>query len=92
MKTVTQMTLNLPTALINATEELVKEGRAKNIDDFVISAMYHELLKVQQLSKNSQDSLENSDILNDPIWGLGENPVVGNVMDASENVDKYLYS
>ena len=27
----------------------------------------------------------------DPIWGLGENPVKGGLPDASENYDRYIY-
>jgi hypothetical protein len=28
----------------------------------------------------------------DPIFGLGSNPIEGGVRDASENCDRYLYS
>lgn len=31
-------------------------------------------------------------LLDDPIWALGETPVVCDAPDASENPDKYLYS
>jgi virulence-associated protein VagC len=27
----------------------------------------------------------------DPIWGLGKNPVKGGLPDASENHDRYIY-
>jgi virulence-associated protein VagC len=27
----------------------------------------------------------------DPIWGLGKNPVKGGLHDASENHDRYIY-
>ena len=29
--------------------------------------------------------------IEDPIWGLGKNPVEGGLRDASENHDSYLY-
>ncbi len=91
MPKVTQMTLSLPTDLINATERLIKSGLVKTIDDFVTLALYHELLKMQRLSESSQDSIETNDDFDDPIWGLGETPVRSGLRDASENIDKYLY-
>jgi hypothetical protein len=91
MPKVTQMTLSLPTDLINATERLIKSGLVKTIDDFVTLALHHELLKMQRLSENRQDLLENSDAFDDPIWGLGQNPIQSGLRDASENIDKYLY-
>ena len=91
MSKVTQMTLSLPTDLINATERLIQSGLVKTIDDFVTLALHHELLKMQRLSEISQDSPENSDAFDDPIWGLGENPIQSGLRDASENIDNYLY-
>lgn len=91
MSKVTQMTLRLPTDLINATERLIQSGLVKTIDDFVTLALHHELLKMQRLSEISQDSPENSDAFDDPIWGLGENPIQSDLRDASENIDNYLY-
>ena len=29
--------------------------------------------------------------IEDPIWGLGKNPVEGGLRDASENHDSYIY-
>jgi hypothetical protein len=91
MPKVTKMTLSLPTDLINATERLIKSGLIKTIDDFVTLALHHELLKMQRFSDSSQDLLEESDSFDDPIWGLGENPITSGLRDASENIDKYLY-
>jgi len=91
MSKITQMTLSLPTDLINATERLIQSGLVKSIDDFVTLALHHELLKMQRLSETSQDSPENSDAVDDPIWGLGENPIQSGLRDASENIDNYLY-
>ena len=39
-----------------------------------------------------QPSALGNDLEEDPIFGLGENPVLGGVEDASENLDNYIYN
>ncbi|WP_158517361.1 hypothetical protein [Moorena producens] len=41
--------------------------------------MRHEIVKLKQLQQNNQQLPENSNGVDDPIWGLGDNPVVGGV-------------
>ncbi|WP_293067209.1 MULTISPECIES: hypothetical protein [unclassified Moorena] len=41
--------------------------------------MHHEIVKIKQLQQNNQQLQENSNGVDDPIWGLGDNPVVGGV-------------
>ena len=91
MKEVTQMTLNLPTDLLKTTEQIINTGIVKNFDELVTLALQHEIVKIQKSQQNSQSSSKNNTLENDPIWGLGENPINGGIRDASINTDSYLY-
>ncbi len=95
MTNVTQLTLNLPTDLLQNTEAIVQSGIVKSLDELVIIALQHEIIKIQQIQQiqAKNNSLPaNTQEADDPIWGLGENPVVGGVSDASTNIDQYLYN
>ncbi|WP_293096658.1 hypothetical protein [Moorena sp. SIO3I6] len=41
--------------------------------------MHKEIAKIQGLQQQNQQLPENSNGVDDPIWGLGDNPVVGGV-------------
>jgi hypothetical protein len=86
MQPLTRMTLELPTELIQATERAIAEGKVTSLDELIALALRREL------STLSQASLSSSELEDDPIWGLGTNPVVCDVTDASENLDRYLYN
>ena len=86
MSELTRMTLELPTELIEEAEKAIcfaasqseiASGKANSINEFVALALKHELSKIKSKV--------------DPIWELGTNPVVCDVTDASENLDRYLY-
>jgi hypothetical protein len=93
MESITNKTLQLPTELILATEKMIQSGKVKSFDDFVILALKHELLSLEKAENQTPLKLEKSQVesLEDPIWELGENPVLGDVTNASENLDQYLY-
>lgn len=84
MQPLTRMTLELPTELIQATEKAIAEGKVTSLDELIALALRREL---SMLSQTSSSELED-----DPIWELGTNPVVCDVTDASENLDRYLYN
>ena len=42
------MTLNLPADLLKATDKVVKEGKAKSVDDFVAKALKRELAALKR--------------------------------------------
>lgn len=86
MQPLTRMTLELPTELIQATEKAIALLKVTSLDEFVATALRHELSTI------SQASLSSSELEDDPIWELGTNPVVCDVTDASENLDRYLYN
>ncbi|NEO39494.1 MAG: hypothetical protein F6J90_25445 [Moorea sp. SIOASIH] len=92
MENVNQITLNLPTDLLKTTEELIQTGLVKNLEELVVLALHHEVAKIKGLQPNNQQLPQNSNGVDDPIWGLGENPVVGGVSDASTSIDQYLYN
>ncbi len=77
MSELTRMTLELPTELIEQTQKAIISGKANNINEFIAKALKNELSKIA-----SQE---------DSIWELGVNPVVCDLSDASENLDRYLY-
>ncbi|NEN95933.1 MAG: hypothetical protein F6J94_17275 [Moorea sp. SIO1F2] len=79
MENVNQITLSLPTDLLKTTEELIQTGLVKNLEELVVLALHHEIVKIKQLQQNNQQLQENSNSVDDPIWGLGDNPVVGGV-------------
>ncbi|MBE9141713.1 ribbon-helix-helix domain-containing protein [Planktothrix mougeotii] len=80
MSTTISLTINLPQELVNASEELIKAGKVKNFDEFIATAVQNELLK----NNLSEDSLSDED----PIFGLGKNPVNAGIIDASNNLDE----
>ncbi|MFY8176174.1 hypothetical protein [Planktothrix agardhii] len=84
MSTTIPLTINLPQELVNASEELIKAGKVKNFDEFIATAVQNELLK----NNLSGDSLSDED----PIFGLGKNPVNIGITDASNNLDNYIYN
>ncbi|BBD53560.1 MULTISPECIES: hypothetical protein [Planktothrix] len=84
MSTTIPLTINLPQELVNASEELIKAGKVKNFDEFIATAVQNELLK----NNLSVDSLSDED----PIFGLGKNPVNIGITDASNNLDNYIYN
>jgi hypothetical protein len=84
MSTTIPLTINLPQDLVNASQQLIRLGKAKNFEDFITIAIQNELLK-NNLPLTSEED-------NDPIFGLGENPVHGGVKDASDNLDNYIYN
>jgi Arc/MetJ-type ribon-helix-helix transcriptional regulator len=84
MSTTIPLTINLPQELVNASEELIKAGKIKNFDEFIATAVQNELLK----NNLSGDSLSDED----PIFGLGKNPVNSGITDASNNLDNYIYN
>lgn len=84
MSTTISLTINLPQELVNASEELIKAGKVKNFDEFIATAVQNELLK----NNLSGDSLSDED----PIFGLGKNPVNSGITDASNNLDNYIYN
>ncbi|MDS1346999.1 hypothetical protein [Planktothrix agardhii] len=84
MSTTIPLTINLPQELVNASEELIKAGKVKNFDEFIATAVQNELLK----NNLSVDSLSDED----PIFGLGKNPVNSGITDASNNLDNYIYN
>lgn len=84
MSTTIPLTINLPQELVNASEELIKAGKVKNFDEFIATAVQNELLK----NNFSGDSLSDED----PIFGLGKNPVNSGITDASNNLDNYIYN
>jgi len=79
MENVNQITLNLPTDLLKTTEELIQTGLVNNLEELVVLALHHEVAKIKGLQPNNQQLPQNSNGVDDPIWGLGENPVVGGV-------------
>lgn len=91
MKEVTQMTLNLPTDLLKTTEKIINSGIVENFDELVTLALEHEIVQIQKSQQNNQFLSKNNDHKDDPIWGLGENPINGGIKDASTNTDSYLY-
>ena len=84
MSTTIPLTINLPQELVNASEVLIKAGKVKNFDEFIATAVQNELLK----NNLSGDSLSDED----PIFGLGKNPVNSGITDASNNLDNYIYN
>lgn len=82
------LTVNLPKHLVNQAQELIRLGKVTNIDEFITQAIQTELF--QQGKK--QPSIVESNSNEDPIFGLGENPVYARVKDASENLDNYIYN
>jgi Arc/MetJ-type ribon-helix-helix transcriptional regulator len=82
------LTVNLPKQLVSQAQELIRLGKVTNIDDFVTEAVQKELSQHIE----SQSSALGNDLEQDPILGLGENPVLGGVEDASENLDNYIYN
>jgi hypothetical protein len=86
MQPLTRMTLELPTELIQATERAIAQGKVTSLDELIARALRRELSTLSQTSLSSSESDE------DPIWELGTNPVVCDVTDASENLDRYLYN
>ncbi|MCU0537191.1 MAG: hypothetical protein MUD14_25170 [Hydrococcus sp. Prado102] len=82
MQELTRMTVELPTELIQATEKAIAVGKVKSLSEFLALALKHELSTLERVSDSSSPSED------DPIWGLGTNPVVGDVTDASENLDR----
>lgn len=80
MSTIIPLTINLPQELVNASEELIKAGKVKNFDEFIATAVQNELLK----NNLSVDYLPDED----PIFGLGKNPVNIGIIDASNNLEK----
>ena len=81
------LTLNLPKQLVSQAQELIRLGKVTNIDDFVTQAIQKELS--QHIER--QPSALGNDLEEDPIFDLGENPVLGGVEDASKNLDNYIY-
>lgn len=92
MTNVTQLTLNLPTDLLQNTEASLQSGIVKSLDELVIIALQNEITKIQQIQAKNNSLPKNTQEADDPIWGLGENPVLGGVSDASINIDQYLYN
>lgn len=86
MSTTIPLTINLPQDLVNASQQLIRLGKAKNFEDFITIAIQNELLK------NNLSLTLTSEEENDPIFGLGENPVYSGVKDASDNLDNYIYN
>lgn len=82
------LSVNLPKQLVSQAQELIRLGKVTNIDDLITEAMEKEL---SQHIERQTSALEN-DLEEDPIFGLGENPVIGGVEDASENLDNYIYN
>lgn len=78
MSKLTHLTIKLPDTLIEQIQKAIASGYASDINQFVTSAIEH------QLSDFEPD--------NDPIWQLGSNPVECDVVDASTNLDQYLYN
>ena len=79
MENVNQITLNLPTDLLKTTEELIQTGLVKNLEELVVLALHHEVAKIKGLQQQNQQLPENSNGVDDPIRGLGDNTVVGRV-------------
>jgi metal-responsive CopG/Arc/MetJ family transcriptional regulator len=84
MQQLTRMTVELPTELIRETESAIKAGKIKNLNEFIALALTHELSLLEEVNSDSE-------VKNSSIWELGTNPVICDVVDASENLDKYLY-
>lgn len=84
MSTTIPLTINLPQELISASQELITLGKAKNFDEFIATAVQNELLKNNLSLDSSEDE--------DPIFGLGKNPVNSGIKDASNNLDNYIYN
>lgn len=82
MSSTISLTINLPQELVRASEELIKMGNAKNFDNFITIAIQNELAK-KNLTISEQE---------DPIFGLGKNPVYMGVKDASDNLNNYIYN
>lgn len=89
MSQIQRITLELPQELLQQTEALVKAGKVSSLDELITKVLQCEVnkLQTQQSSPNSLNNLSD-----DPIFGLGENPVSAGVTDASENLDQYLYN
>jgi hypothetical protein len=83
MSSTIPITINLPQELVKASQELIRLGKAKNLEDFISLALQKEIAQ-----NNLPLVLSNEE---DPIFGLGKNPVNSGVKDASENLDNYLY-
>lgn len=79
MAELSRITVVLPQNLVEQINEAIAKGHAENLDRFIALALE------QRLSNLNSDS----DL--DPIWQLGSNPVVCDVTDASEHLDRYLY-
>ena len=82
------LTVNLPKQLVSQAQELIRLGKVTNIDEFITEAIQKELS--QHIER--QPSALGNDLEEDPIFGLGKNPVHGGVEDASENLDNYIYN
>ncbi|MGK7930988.1 MAG: hypothetical protein AB4041_06095 [Microcystaceae cyanobacterium] len=84
MANLTQITIELPTDLIEAGERLIKAGKADSFNDLMALALRQQvsILQVSNVSDDSED---------DPIWNLGKNPVMDTITDASQKLDDYLY-
>jgi metal-responsive CopG/Arc/MetJ family transcriptional regulator len=48
MQSLTRMTLELPTELIQATEKAIAQGKVKSLNEFVAIALRHELSSLSQ--------------------------------------------
>jgi len=83
-----RITLELPAELLETTEALVKAGKASSLDELITKALQQQ---VSQLETEKPSSNSSSYLSDDPIFGLGENPVSSGVTDVSENLDQYLY-
>lgn len=54
MSTTIPLTINLPQDLVNASQQLIKLGKAKYFEDFITIAIQNELLK-NNLSLTSEE-------------------------------------
>ncbi|NEP33506.1 hypothetical protein, partial [Moorena sp. SIO3B2] len=67
MENVNQITLNLPKDLLKTTEELIQTGLVTNLEELVVLALHHEIVKLKQLQQNTQQLPENNNDVDDPI-------------------------
>lgn len=89
MSNTTQITLELPTELLQTTQSLIKAGKASSLDELITQALQYKLSQLQrdQVFSNSNNDLSDDD----PIYQLGKNPISSDITDGSVNIDRYLY-
>ncbi len=82
MSNTVSTTINIPKELIDNAQELIHLGKVNNLEEFITLAVKNQLKTYSATEINE---------LEDPILGLGKNPVSNGIKDASENLDQYIY-